>query len=146
MTVQPSKPESSDSPASLREQAEQLLQRIASTAAREYSLPEGVSLGAECLETIEAALQAGRAEALREAEIIANFILGWFPGYEDAVHWGSDGPDGSKPETNEVYQAAKRISEHLAALRAAGQETAVVHCGFCQSAPCECPPPDHERP
>ena len=33
-----------------------------------------------------AALEEELAEARKDSTVLANFILGWWPGYEDAIH------------------------------------------------------------
>jgi hypothetical protein len=53
------------------------------------------------------------AQEKKDLETVVGFILGWFPGYESAIYWGSSGPKGDDPTTNEVYQAAKRIAARL---------------------------------
>jgi hypothetical protein len=50
-----------------------------------------------------------------DIETVVDFVLGWFPGYEDAIHWGSEGPRGERKETNAVYQAALRLAASASA-------------------------------
>jgi hypothetical protein len=40
---------------------------------------------------------------------VLGFVLGWWPGYEDAVHWSDD----MKKEAHEFYMAAQRIYDKL---------------------------------
>ena len=41
-----------------------------------------------------------------DAEIVARFIVGWWPGLEDGLSWPND---AEHPEGNPIYAAAKRI-------------------------------------
>jgi hypothetical protein len=46
---------------------------------------------------------------VEDVSLVAGFVAGWFPGYEDGIEWGSDGPGGNSREHNTVYLAAKRL-------------------------------------
>ena len=44
-----------------------------------------------------------------DIETVVGFVLGWWPGYEDAVHWGDD----MIKEDHDFYMAAKRLDDSI---------------------------------
>ena len=65
----------------------------------------------DVVDQLEAELAEARKEnaALRELlpdiRTVVGFVLGWWPGYEDAIKWG----DEIDEEDHPFYMAAKRI-------------------------------------
>jgi hypothetical protein len=67
-----------------------------------------------------------------DIETVVDFVLGWFPGYEDAIHWGSEGPRGERKETNAVYQAALRLAASASAPAATRLVNGAGACPHCR--------------
>jgi hypothetical protein len=48
-------------------------------------------------------------DLLPDIRIVVSFVIGWWPGYEDAIRWDDDIDE----EDHEFYMAAKRIRSAL---------------------------------